>query len=632
MALDVTPEALSGELRRSLEARKSYLGETYYESIRRYYGPAYRSGHGVPTEDDFNNHSQNWIAAFLPVLASGNPRVRSKTPRLGPAATYAKAVELGVNRNFELTDIKKTVEQLATDWAFKYCVAMTAPRPAHGLMELEDPPHRPATYRLSLDDFGWDMLAKQQSEWRFSFHKLIRDKEDVLEEAESDRSWNSEALLALHEDRARERQRMGSTYDVRRNEVEFYEVWVPEITLGSAKDRNGKRFVPDPKKGYHGTIFTVSDEATGEFIREPRPFWGPRDGPYTFSGYLYIPDESVGLSPLSATAVQAEELNKTLAASIQAIRSHKVGVAVSSEMDTLAEKIATFMDQGVFTVETIAGEIQKHVTKMEVGGLSPFHEQHIKLLEYLLERSSGLTEAQQGGVSGDGTATEASIAQMASGRRMSYMTEKFINTVVKPIAKKEAWYLAADPRSRINLGELAEGLFFDPKTGQPIEMPILEGGPENVSLLEDNDIEIQPISMRYTTEMLEAERGAQWDQYLLTVVPMIPQMPYVDWGLMLSRKAEQLGDPSLARTVDIPKALALGQIQMAMQLGQPAPALQTRQNQSQPRLGVDMKSKAPTLKSSEKPTGFTGNARPGGNAAAQKNKGPRQPGTSASTR
>lgn len=638
MAIDTSPEGLLSELQRALEVRDAYLGENYKEALRRFTGPAYRSS-APPSDTDFENHAHSWLATFLPILASGNPRVRGKTPRLGAAAALSKAVELGINRNFELTDVKRTIEQGATFWAFKYAVALTTPTPVPGMMEREDPLHRPATKCLSLDDYAWDALGRQHAECRWQGHGLSRDKDSVLEEAAQfpARRWNVDAILALGEDKSDIRERRGLPTDIRRSEIRFWEILVHDHQLDRAYDARGKAFKPLPEKGYRGTIFTLSEDGRS-FLREPRPFWGPPEGPYTFSGYLYVPDEVVPLAPLVATAAQAEEYNATLASAIQAIRKYKRGFAVSSSAASdLAAKIAEFEDLGVFTVDDIAGEIEKHLKVVEAGGLSNNHQVHIETLRFLLERASGLSEAQQGAVTGDATATEASIAQMSSGRRMGYMTEKFIQTFVKPIAKKEGWYLAADPRSRVDLGALAEGLFVDPKTGQPIEMPVLEGGPDNVNLLDENDIEIQPISMRFTTEMLEAERTASWEQFLLATAPMIPSLPYVDWGLVYSRKAEQLGDPALARTIDLPKAMFLGQLQLMATMGMVGGQMGAQPTQTQPRLGIDMKgakstSPAPALKASEKPGGFSANARPGGNAKAQTNKAPRAPGTSASTK
>ena len=628
MALNASPKALWSEVRRSIEHRDSFLGEPYREAVKRFYGPTYKTGDS--TFVDFENHAYSWISIFLPILASGNPRVRAKTPRQGPAAAFSKAVELAVNRNFELTDVKRTIEQLATDWAFKYCVGFTSPEPLAGMKEREDPPFRPTTKRIPLDEYVWDPMAKQHAEARFQGHRLTRDRDDLMGEAmEGEASgWNATAVSRLIDAREKDRGRQRlATVD--RDEVTYWEIWVPEITLDKAVSADGAPFVPSSEEGFNGTIFTVA-EGIDEFIRAPRPFWGPRDGAYTFNGYLYVPDQSVPLSPLVATAAQAEIYNSVMESAIESIKGYKRGVAVGSDSGNLDEIIADFRDMGIFKVEAIE-KLADMMKEVEVLGLTPQHMAQLDMLRNLLERQSGISEALQGTTSG-ATATEASIASMSVGKRMGYMTEKFINGVVKPIGKKEAWYLSMDPRSRTELGDLAEGLFFDPNTGQPIEMPVMVGGTEHLDLLESHDIEIQPISMRYTTEMLEAERAASWEGFLLSTAPMIPQIPYIDWGLVYSRKAEQLGDPSLARTIDIPKAMLMGQIQMMMTLGQPLP-VGAQQSTSQPRLGADIgKPKPPTLKSSEKSSGFTGNARASAATSGQANKGPRTAGASSSTR
>ena len=340
-------------------------------------------------------------------------------------------------------------------------------------------------------------------------------------------------------------------------------------------------------------------------------------------------------TPAIATAAQAEELNAVMSATVRAVRSYKRGLAVNSSSDDLAQKVAEFQDLGVFSVDGIE-KVEENLKAIEAGGIQPQHLTMLETLRFVLERASGITDAKLGVVSGS-TATEASIANMSSGQRMGYMTEKFIQSVVKPIATKEAWYLANDPRSSIALGDLAEGLFVDPTTGQPIEYPVLKGGPGHANILEDLDIEIQPISMRYTSEQLEMEKAASWEQFLLATAPMIPQLPWVDWGLIFANKAAQLGDPSLARTIDVQKAMVFGMLQMQMNLGQMSPQPSTpTARPPQPRLGIDMPGAG---KASESPRGFAGNARGSQNKARaqsaarpQPRKGPREAGATASTR
>jgi hypothetical protein len=440
------------------------------------------------------------------------------------------------------------------------------------------------------------------------------------------RGWDKDVLesLTVSVDRDKRGEPLHETYD--RDEVEFWEIWVPEAELDDAKDERGRKFKPRASEGYHGTIYTVSQHSYDE-LRAPRPFWGPRDGPYTFSGYLPVPDRVVDLSPLAANAAQQEIHNAAWAAAAEAIRTYKKGVAVSSSAaGDLAEKMVEFQDQGVFTVEAL-DDIDKMVRDIEKGGITPQHLQMLQLLRLNLEQSSGLTEAAMGQASGATTATESSIAQMSSNKRMAYMAEKFTSSMIKPIAQKEAWYLIMHPLSRVPLGPDAEGIFRDDLTGEPIEMPILVGGLQSAELMEDMDIEVEAISMRATNELLEAELSAQQDAWLTTIAPMIPQMPWVEWDQLIARKAEQWRDPSWARIINVPKAMMVGQMMMQVNLQGIPGGIQ----QPQPRLGADFKP-LQGLKSSESPAGFSRNARSSSNAGrSQMNKGPRMPGASKAT-
>lgn len=619
MALDLTAQGLYIEVRKAREHRDKFIGEKYRHAVQRFVGPGYKRAMDIPV--DFDNHAYKWISLFLPILASGNPRIRTKTPRQGSASALCKAIEFAVNRNFELTNAKRTIEQLATDWAFKWCVALTTPAPIMGMIEIEDPPYRPVTKRLSIMDYIWDPLSINHAECRYQAHRIFRDRDSLLREAQEmpNRGWNVDAIegLSMKPDRDHRGEKLDDTYD--RDEVEFYEFWVPEAELDSAKDDQGRKFVPAPEAGYHGTIYTVCRDLS-IFLREPRPYWGPREGPYTFSGYLYVPDRVVGLSPLAANDAQNEVYASVWNASVEAIRRYKKGIAVSSTASAdLTEKLVEFEDQDVFEVESLE-DIDKVVRDIEKGGITPEHMLMLQVLRTNLEQSSGLTEAAQGQATGVSTATEASIASMSSNKRMGYMAEKFISSVVKPMAQKEAWYLAMHPKSSIALGPMADGVFVDQLTGEPIEYPVMLGGGQHADLLEDMDIEVEPISMRSTSELLEAEISAQQDQWIATFGPLIPQMPWIEWDQVIAKKAEQWRDPSWARIVNVKKAMLVGQMMMQLNLqGVPGGV-----SQPQPRLGADFQPMQ-GMKASEKPAGFSRNARP------QQNKAPRTPGASQET-
>lgn len=629
MALDLTPAGLWAEVDKAQKHRDTFLGESYRESIERFVGPGYRTTVSSPI--DFNNHSYKMLSAFLPMLASGNPRVRTKTPRQGSAAALAKAAEFAQNRNWQLTNMKRTVEHLATDWFFKWAVALTSPRPVMGLLEREDPPYRPTTKRLSLLDYVWDPVALQPAETRYQAHRIIRDQDSIQREAEEfpNRGWNPDVAAALNRDSI-ERERRGDKLQdsYPRDEVELWEVWVPEAELDAGVTESGKAFKPMAERGFHGTIYTISRDAAA-WVREPRPYFGHRDGPYTFNGYLYVPDRAVHLSMLTATAAQAEIHNAVWNAAVEAIKRYKKGVAVSSSAAAdLAEKVKGFEDLDVFEIEGWAEDIGKAISEIEKGGITQQHMTMLQVLGLNLEQMSGLSEAAQGQVSGDATATEASIANMSSSRRMGYAAEKFNAGMLLPIAEKETFFLTMDPRGEIALGPEAEGVFIDPVTGEPIEYPALQGGLKYASLLEDMDIGLEPTAQRYTSEVLEAEIANQMDAWLATFGPMIPQMPWIEWEQHLQRKADQWRDPSFAKVVNVNKARVMGQMMFQMNL-QGIPPTPT----PQPRLGADIQP-TPSLKTSEKVGGFARNARPGGNAGPQKAqnlKGPRVGGGSSKT-
>jgi hypothetical protein len=175
------------------------------------------------------------------------------------------------------------------------------------------------------------------------------------------------------------------------------------------------------------------------------------------------------------------------------------------------------------------------------------------------------------------------------------------------------------PKAEISLGPEAANVFVDPQTGDPIEYPVLQGGMKYADMLEDMDMEMEPISQRFTSELLEAEISAQQDAWVGTFAQMIPQMPWVEWDLILAKKAEQWRDPSWAKVVNMNKANLVGQLMMSMNM-QGIPPTTT----PQPKLGGDIQP-APSLKASETPAGFSRNARP------QTQKGPRAAGGSSET-
>lgn len=228
MSLDTSVSGLEEEVKSAVEHRDTFLGEDYRSMLERFAGPHYKRG--KTGEYDFANHSHAWISTFLPALASGNPRIKAKTMRSGQIAAFTKAAELATNRNFELQNVKRIIEELAIHWAFKYSVSFTTPRPVPGLTEREDVWYRPSTFALGLEDFIWDPYAKRYALSRYQGHRVVRDRKGALKEAREfpQRGWNQEVLMSLDGGLVTRHDKRREELNLSRDDIEFWEIWVPE--------------------------------------------------------------------------------------------------------------------------------------------------------------------------------------------------------------------------------------------------------------------------------------------------------------------------------------------------------------------------------------------------------------------
>jgi hypothetical protein len=303
-----------------------------------------------------------------------------------------------------------------------------------------------------------------------------------------------------------------------------------------------------------------------------------------------------------------EELNnmrKSISASIEA---YSKAIAVSSQIaGDDAEKIKEVEDLHIFVVENV-DKLRDHIMEFTKGGIDQIHLAQYQFLREGADRSSGMSEAQRGQVSGAGTATEADIASQASSKRYGYMAEKFIQGVAGEIFKKEAWYAVHDDRFRLRMNEGIEGLFFDPETGEPVEEAIMTGGGDT-SIWDDLDLSVEPITMRYTSETLEMMRQQEEDQFMLTVAPLLPQIAlYTDIEGWLRDKGDKLNNPNLPKRFNVEAARMIGAAMLQMQ-GQPGTG--QGQTQPEPKLSQDIPSRLVN-------PGFSQKASRGGGSDAQK--------------
>ena len=561
------PRELYQEIKAAERLRDDHT-RSMSEQVNKFTGPYYKEKGGLYEGYAAENHYYEFISLVVPRLVFDNPRVRVETRRPGTQGTVAQAMRHGINRWIRDADFRKVLTDLATDMCFNFGVALVTEEVNKGLKPAGDTqtpstPMWPVCTRIPQHRFFVDPVAQTLDEARFIGHKWVRDKEDLLQMAEEkkDEGWNPEAIEAMtvstdHEELGRANKDMPD-----RDEVVCYEVYVPEVELD---DSLGK------ENGFNGTIYTIAvsvddEDEKAAFVRDPRPYYGPRWGPYTVFGIYKVPNQLYPLAPLVAIEGQVEELNRHAEAASVSAEMYKKLILVDNTDPKFVQRVKDSEDNYVIPV---SGLERQRVVQAEIGGMTQQQLSYLQVARDRLDRNSGITDAQRGNIEGRGTATEVTVAAEASTIRMAFMKRAF-SDAVQHVLKTVAWFMYHDDRVVMPLGAEA---------GQEmgVEEPWLVGGdhdPEGNSSFDDLELEIDPYSMERTTEGSHQRRTMEMYNLLLQSAPMIPQMPFLNWKEIFSRLGDALNQPDLAALVDVDMAMSMAQMEgvepQAERQGQP---------------------------------------------------------------
>lgn len=570
--LATNPRDLYEEVRAAERMREKHT-TSMGEQVEKFTGPFYKDAgpyNGYAAE----NHYYEFISLVVPRLVFDNPRVRVETRRPGSQSLVAQAIKHGLNRWVRDANLRKVLTDVATDMCFNFGVVLVTEEKNKGLrpnadMQTTNTPMWPVCTRIPQHRFFVDPVAESLDTARFVGHKWVRDKEDLLEMAEKDKDagWDAEAIekMAVTTDNKELGRDEKDLPD--REEVVCYEIYIPEIEL---EDSLGE------KQGFNGTIYTLAvavddEDEKAAFIRKPRPYYGPRTGPYVLFGIYKVPNQIYPLSPLVAIEGQVEELNRHAEAASYSAESYKKLILVDNTDPKFVQRIKDSQDNYVIPV---SGLEKQRVVQAEIGGMTQQQLAYLQVARDRLDRNSGITDAQRGNIEGRGTATEVTVAAEASTIRMAFMKREFADAV-QQVLRTVAWFLYHDDRVVMPLGA-------DAQREMGIEEPWLVGGdhdPEGNSTFEDLELEIDPYSMERTTEGTHQRRTMEMYNMILQSAPMIPQMPYLNWEEIYTRLGDALNQPDLGAMIDVDMARAMGQAQDAQPEGQ---------RQPQPRLQKDV--------------------------------------------
>ena len=237
------PERLFPLLDASESQRKKHR-ESQASMISRFHGPWWK-GTGPALEEEYDpaNGAYQYISLMLSLLVWDNPRflASSKKPEGG---LWAEVLRHSMDRWAVDTDLQDADEAATMDFLFSYGVLLTEVEPSPDQDPSgKDPRKRPVVNRLDPERFGLDPLCTNFRDSRITFHKWVRDRDELIEHAREnpDEGWDIEAIRAMSGDVDTESLgRDESDNAPQRDEIVGYQCWVPEWETSAVGAIKGK--------------------------------------------------------------------------------------------------------------------------------------------------------------------------------------------------------------------------------------------------------------------------------------------------------------------------------------------------------------------------------------------------------
>lgn len=548
------------ELRFSETALKPYL-DSLKDAKEAFHGKGYRAGKGKVAPE---NHALEWFSLMRGQLLMGDPRVRWTANGGADAQARAQALTFACNHVVRRTRMRDLNEQLLMDYGFKWAVALVKRAPAPGFGDEENSPLWPVAYRIAPHHFRYDPAATRVDARAWSGHLVITSRRKLLATSgKGADNWNHEAIRLLEKQNV-QKFRDDLNKIPERDEIAYWEVWVPDSELG------------DKKKGYHGAIYTVADnQANGiGWLRDPYPAFVPPWGPYIVGGDYVVPDESAPMGPLTATSQQANHLNRIKKATNRAVENYKQMIIVRNG-NNLPDIIKDGPDQWVFSIDD--KDIQGAIANVQIGGATEQHFAAATDARATLDMVSGITDMMRGKIDSRNKATQEVLATQAASNRTSGTVSKF-HDIIRRIIYTYGYMIDSDDNIEVDLGDDATGMFVDSK-GKPSTK--LRGGKHPNQDPEEffsYDLELQIGSMERDLEADVQMRLGVIQQTMAEIASMPPNITLaMDMQHYLDSKAEITGVRELKDLFDVKLLKQLAAMMLQQQQAPTASPQQTPQ-------------------------------------------------------
>lgn len=436
MGIDVTPGGLMREVNAYRSATQSWRTKMQ-NTVAEYETPAASGDVDTTAPENFKfRFTLHTTARNM----SGRPYVRLETRNPIGEQRIADLSD-SANAWIQSTHYDEVRQRVVADQCLlDQSIVMVAQRPRPGFEQNDDPPKTPSVSRVPPEMYMIDVYAQDKRGARIEGHAVIVDRDDLLREKQSDKEggWKLDVIARLAPDGPVKDYRPGIIGDIQRKEIVYWELWVPGHTLNDV----------DPEdKHYHGTVFCVAIDQEPVFIREPRPYFGPREGPYAIGGTMVVPGKARYISILTAAESRIQQYNAQSRANDTAARNRKSLAIIDSMVEGLNPAIASAYDGQLVPVPGIA-ERPNSVQKVEVGGVTVEARTREMELRSSVERDLALSDALQGSTTGNATATENLIAARAGANVASLIDGGVENSDVETL-RRVLWYLDNDYRSMV---------------------------------------------------------------------------------------------------------------------------------------------------------------------------------------
>ncbi len=512
-------------LKASQEIRDVYVSQ-YYRADRK------------PNEPAPMNFPFEFLATTTPAIVYESPSVSVRSQASGVSRRVVKRLQHALNQWAQTDTVWNDLRLTWFDVAFSFGVIHTYLESATN--NKGEDYFKICARRLDPSCYLMDARASHWTTVQWAGHAMTRDRDELLDNPAYDRG----AVGRLAVDDSLEKAGVSTKDDLKRNEVLVYEVWVP----------GAKPVGVDPKL-YHGMIYELG--STGEFLRAPRPFFGPEWGPYQFFGIYEVQNAAYPLSPIGAQWDQVVEYNRHAVGAARSSGRQKRILAYDATVEASAQRVRDASDGDVVG---ITGLGDNKLQQIDLGGASEAQLGYLDRLQAKIDRSYGMSDASRGVTTGKGTATEAADAASQRSARVDFMAVRY-NEATEGVLYTAAWYMwnsqfvrmKLSPEAALDLNprpkflppeEDAEAIAY--KSGKSVEEvqgslrwePVEEfrGGEAlhgNEFDFDDLMLKIDPFSMERANQPLLQRRMTEFVGLLKDISQIMPQTPFIDWRAVL---------------------------------------------------------------------------------------------------